>query len=231
MQRLRGDWEARTGAQPTREEEERIRREWLEEEVLYREARELGLAERDTVVRRRLVQRMRFLIEDTAEIAEPDDRQLQVWIDTHPDRYTGSPEITFEQRFFSRGRRGLRAREDAVAAVERLTETPDAEIQSDPFPRGSGPRQARLEAIQRDFGIDFAEGVGALEPGRWTGPIESSYGFHVVRVIDHRDTEVPTLDDVRERAREDWMYAQRQDANRKAIDALIARYGERSEVP
>jgi peptidyl-prolyl cis-trans isomerase C len=99
---LRSDWQARTGAPPSTAEEQRLRANWLEEEALYRRALELGLDESDTIVRRRLVQRMRFLIEDTTPVAEPDDARLREWINAHPGQYIEPALLFLDHVFFSR---------------------------------------------------------------------------------------------------------------------------------
>src|SRR4029079_7510532 len=68
---LRGDFARRRGRPATAEEERQEIDHYVEEEALFRAALRLGLHESDTIVRRRLVQRMRFLEEDAAPLREP----------------------------------------------------------------------------------------------------------------------------------------------------------------
>ncbi|MGD2140072.1 MAG: hypothetical protein PVH25_06750, partial [Burkholderiales bacterium] len=51
----------------------------LREEVLYREALAMGLDENDTIVRRRLAQKVEFLMGDSGGVTEPDDETLQAY--------------------------------------------------------------------------------------------------------------------------------------------------------
>jgi len=229
VEQLVRDWQARTGAPPTDAERARLIREWLEEEALYRRALELGLDQTDTVVRRRLIQRMRFLVEDTTPVPEPEDAALRAWIADHAANYAEPPHLSFEHRFFSRGKRGAHLARDAEAAAEELMASPDASIEADSFPRGELVDDQTPASIARAFGTAFADRILELPVGHWSGPIESSYGLHVVRLTVRVEGEPPSLEAVRDRARADWMYAQRQRRNQQAVDRLIDRYAVKGD--
>ncbi len=230
IEQLVGDWRARTGVAPTPAQQERLVREWMEEEALYRRALELGLDRRDTVVRRRLVQRMRFLIEDTAPVPEPDEAQLRAWIAAHPQDYAVPARVSFEHRFFSRGKRGADLAEDANTAARSLASRPEASVDADPFARGARLDDQTRAQVARSFGAAFADEVFELPVGPWAGPIESSYGLHVVRVTSRRAEAPASLDDVRKKAAADWAYAERQRLNRLALDRIVDRYAEQESA-
>jgi peptidyl-prolyl cis-trans isomerase C len=223
--RLRSDWSTRSGTPPDAAEEQRLKEQWLEEEVLYRRAIELGLNESDTVVRRRLVQRMRFLIEDTTPVPEPDDLQLRAWIDAYPEKYTEAARMSLDHVFFSRMKRGDGLHADAKSVAAELKASPDAAVAGDPFPRGKHLQDSTVDAIARAFGTGFAQSVRVLPVGEWHGPVESSYGLHVVRVTGRIEETPQQVEAVRERARADWIYHERKQLNREAIDAIVRRYG------
>lgn len=222
--RLRSDWLERTGVAPTEIEEQRLKEQWLEEEVLVRRALELGLDRDDTVIRRRLVQRMRFLIEDTTPVPEPDELQLRAWVDAHPERYREASRTSFDQLFFSRAKRGEHLAADAELAAMALKANPHATVESDPFPRGDHFERYTKDAITKAFGFAFSERLEGLSSGHWRGPIESSYGLHLVKVTLRVPASPPSFEAVRERARTDWIYEQRKRLNRDAIEAIIGRY-------
>ena len=62
---------------PTREEWEGLIRARVREEVYYREALALGLDKDDTVIRRRLQQKMEFVSDDVAAQAAADRRRVE----------------------------------------------------------------------------------------------------------------------------------------------------------
>ena len=73
----------------------------LEEELLAREAKTLGLDQNDTIVRRRLAQKLTFLVDDTSRIVEPTDEELRQFYDTNAERFRVEPRVSFTQIFFN----------------------------------------------------------------------------------------------------------------------------------
>ncbi|HMK29588.1 MAG TPA: hypothetical protein VK473_07890, partial [Terriglobales bacterium] len=61
---------------PTPEEFRRLVENKVQEEVLYREALAMGLDKSDTIVKRRMAQKMQFLAEDVAAAREPTTAEL-----------------------------------------------------------------------------------------------------------------------------------------------------------
>src|SRR5687768_10583680 len=84
---LREEHQKRAGRPPTIEETRGLVERYVEEEILHREALALGLHEGDIIVRRRLAQKMQFLLEDEAAAIEPSDEELQAFLDTRAERY------------------------------------------------------------------------------------------------------------------------------------------------
>ena len=80
---------------PTREEWEGLIRDRVREEVYYREALALGLDKDDTIIRRRLQQKMEFVSDDLAAQAQPSDAELKAYLQRAPRlvsrRSHGSP--------------------------------------------------------------------------------------------------------------------------------------------
>ena len=66
-------WERQWRRPPTQEELNGLVSNLLREELLAHEAKELRLDENDTIVRRRLAQKLEFMIQDTARLAEPTE--------------------------------------------------------------------------------------------------------------------------------------------------------------
>src|SRR5262249_38134804 len=73
------DWWARWQRPPTPEELRAGIEGELRQEILYREALQLGLDKNDTIVKRRLAQKMDFLAEEVAALREPTPDELQTW--------------------------------------------------------------------------------------------------------------------------------------------------------
>jgi len=224
VEQLRQDWFAAKGVLPDPKQEAALVREWVDDEILYRRAIELGLDQNDTLVRRRLVQRMRFLLEDTYRIEPPSDAQLQARLEEHPERFAAPSRTSFEQLFFSRGKRGAELGAAARSALETLNEDPKAAVEADPFFRGSTFEELTPVEIERAFGREFAQSMENLPVGQWSGPVTSAYGLHLVYLKDRASAAAPKLDAVRDAVERDWLQSEQTRRNQEALARLRARY-------
>jgi parvulin-like peptidyl-prolyl isomerase len=197
----------------------------VKEELLAREARELGLDKDDAVVRRRLAQKMTFVIEDTSSAAEPSEAELQQFYQAHPQEFRREASISFTQVFFDRARAGAEA--DARQALVELASASDGAPAADKGDRlliEPEVSDADEGAVAAQFGAEFAGAVFTLAPGAWHGPIESAYGLHLVRVSTIRPAEQRPFVEVRDQVVESWREAQRQDAEKRYFDELFKKY-------
>lgn len=222
------DHERRAGRAPTAAEEEALVRRWADEEMVYREALALGLDRGDIIVRRRMLQKMEFLAEGTGPTAEPSDADLQRHLDAHADRWTEAPRLAFDHVFVSTDRHPGDAEALARGLLARLAAGADATGLGDPFPRGRAFGPATAAEIDAAFGPGFAAAVAAGADGRWSGPVRSGFGVHLVRPRDRAPGGRAALDRVRESVRGDWLEERRAAAREFAMEDLRRRYRVRS---
>jgi len=74
---LKSSWKAKYNREPTEVELEGLIAQYIREIVYYREAVQMGLDDDDTIVRRRMVQKLEFLTQDIAALVEPSEEQLK----------------------------------------------------------------------------------------------------------------------------------------------------------
>ena len=217
--------------EPTREELDGLIRDYLREEVAYREALALGLDRDDTVIRRRLRQKMEFISEDGAE-AEPTDEELAGYLEKNADRFRVEERVSFSHVYFNPERRGAALDEDVARALEQLRG-------GDGNWRDAGDgtllqkevRKMAPSVIARSFGAEFATELARLSIGEWRGPIRSAYGVHVVIVRERIPSVVPPLEEVRDAVRRDWANDRRVAASQKLYARLLKRYDVTVERP
>ena len=219
IERIRELWAMQWRRPPTEAELQGLVDAHIREEVLYREALAMGLDKGDTVIRRRLAQRVEFLAEDLATRVEPTREELQRHFEAHLDRYMLPARASFSHIYFSIDRRGDQAESDARAALAH----PDA-ARGDPFMLQSDFPSRTQQEVGALFGNEFATALFALEPGDWRGPVASSYGMHLVRVRERSEGRKPELSEVRDRVRNDLLDQRRREADEALVDALEARY-------
>jgi hypothetical protein len=216
---------------PTVEELTGLIEDRIREEVLYREAMAMGLDRDDTIVRRRLRQKLEFLIPDLAsQLASPSEHELEAYLDQHADTYREEPTTSFEQVFFDRERRGTSAWADAESALTRLNGPHGSAVNPDTVGDASLlpielTRSGESE-VARLFGGTFGQRLVEMPLGRWAGPLESSYGLHVVLVRERMPARIPELPKVREGVLRDLLAERRQ----QALDAAYAKFRARYTV-
>ncbi|MCP5516825.1 MAG: peptidyl-prolyl cis-trans isomerase [Verrucomicrobiales bacterium] len=225
IEELRETYRVLWNRPPTVAEMRDLIEEKVREEVLYLHALELGLDRDDLVVRRRLIQRVRFLTQDLAASPNVDDATLQAHLTAHADYFADAPRVAFEQVAFSKAPGADRARQEAADALARWQTTggaPAGEEESASPVRAYPPTTER--EIAETFGSSFAETLLGFEAGSWQGPIESRDAFHIVRVTKREPARVPPLEAIRDRVRRDYEAAMREEANEAYYRDLRQRY-------
>ena len=214
---------------PTPEEFQGLLRDYLREEIAYREARAMGLDENDIVIRRRLRQKLELLAEDVATLAPPTESELQDYLSANPEDFRVEPRLTLSHVYFSPDRRGDRALQDAEQLLARIrTDGPEGEFEQfgDPLPLPSRLEDLREGEIARLFGRVFTEGLQGLEAGRWEGPVSSGFGLLLVFVEERAEGRVPDLDEVRDAVEREWLSQRRS----QAVDGLYDRLAENYSI-
>ncbi len=221
-------WQRKWNRPPTQEELSGLVEELVRETVLYREALAMGLDQDDTIIRRRLVQKLEFLSQDLVATVPPTEQELRAWFAERGERYRAPALTTFTHVFVDPDRRGERTLADAEAVAARLrTLGPPGENTAslgDPFLLQAYYPERSEREIAKLFGSEFAREVSRLEPGAWHGPLLSGYGPHLVWVEAHSPSEPAEFAAVRERVRRDWERERRRVFEEDFYARLRARY-------
>ncbi|MEA3210869.1 MAG: hypothetical protein QOE70_3926 [Chthoniobacter sp.] len=196
----------------------------LREEVLYREALAMGLDRDDSIVRRRMAQKMEFLTQDIAASVEPDDAALRKFFEGNTARYAKAARVSFRHVFFSKERRGAKLEADAREALAALAKGASDETMGDPFLREHEFTDANADEIAAALGREFAEKVTTMPAGEWRGPVASSYGMHLVRVSGRAEPQPVVFEAVRDAVARDFSDERRRTANRDFLEGLKAHY-------
>lgn len=126
---------------------------------------------------------------------------------------TGEPQVEYNAAHIL-----VQTEDEITAVVERLEAGEDfGDVARDVSRDGSAARGGDLGWFGEGVMIPpFEAAVMALEPGQVSAPVETRFGWHVVRLIDTRTAAVPSFDEVR-----DPLEAQiRQEASRALMQSL-----------
>ncbi len=200
----------------------------IREEILYREALAMGLDKDDTIVKRRMAQKMEFLAEDVSAAHEPTTEELKAWFAKSTATFAQPARVTFRHLYFSPDRRGKSAWSDAKAALARLAGKPagwaGAAALGDPFMFQDYLADRTLDQIAKDFGPPFAKALFAQKPGSWTGPIESGYGWHLVFLDSLTPERASSFEEVEPDVKTAWLASRKAEAKEAAYKAMRAKY-------
>ena len=199
-----------------------IDRRAVEDEVLYREAVRLGLDRDDAVVREHLIQKMLLLAEDVGGASrEATLDELRAYYGRTTDRWRLEERVHLVHVFATK--------RDSAAALEGDVRAADASHLATPppvgeaFARSRDARGSRLD-FEATYGQGFANAVFDLAPGVWSEPIESKFGWHLVKVLAHEPGAVAPFDAVVDRVRLDYAVERRHEAIARFLEQAFKRY-------
>ena len=212
------------------EQRERAERQYVQQEVLFREAKKLGLDQNDQLLRRRLIQKIKYFLEglgNASIVIEPS--QVDEYYAAQKQNYLKPGAISFTHIFY----KAVNAND--LSAINRATEALSShnakktELNpgtSDHFPYHRHYADKSESQVARHFGRDFAKDLFTLEANaeQWQGPIESAYGQHLVLINQKTVAEVPALSSIRERVTQDLQRKVYAESLQKQIDQLVAQY-------
>ena len=209
---------------PTRDELDALVREYVLEEAYYRRAQAMGLDRDDTVVRRRLRQKLEFLTEPSTTL-EPTEEELQAYLDAHLDDFRTDATYTLEQILIDVGRHATELELDS--RLDRVLRR----LRSGQSVSGDGAgllpnrwHEASASELTRSFGSGFVEAIDELPIGTWEGPVGSGLGVHLVRVDARKAGAVPPLAEVRAAVEREWAFTESRKARQRFNEQLLSEY-------
>jgi len=225
---MQTSWQKRWNRSPTSEELDGLVQQYIKETVLYREALTMGLNQHDTVIRRRLAQKLEFLAKDLVALTPPTEEELLTYFNEHISFYQELALYTFTQVFIDPDKHGDATLADAEKIKAMLIAKGDVienagELGDDLMLQNYYPENDKA-AIQRLFGSGFTESLTELSVGQWHGPVMSGYGVHLVYVHSVIEPPAPVFAEVRERVTVGWETARGIEFNEKFYTSLRDQY-------
>ena len=218
------------------QEQHDLGQKYLREEALFREASTIGLADGDYVIRRRMVQKMLYLLDDAAtESFAPTEVALRSYFHAHEERYRDEPTVTFTQVFVDNE---IKHPQGTAATAARLKQEMDfrrvgfdeATRYGDRFPYLQNYIKRSSDFIASQFGAAFASKVAELQPStQWQGPIQSNFGYHLVLLTRREPAHLPAFEQVKDQVRDDLLRDVVAAYREKAVADLVGQYTVRAQ--
>ena len=172
---------------PTNDELARIINNLIDEEILYREALLLGLDQEDTIIKRRLAQKISFLKEESIPKI-PSVNELKEYYENNKEKYFIESSFTFTHYYFSENNNSFDRSQQAIKALQE-----NSTVKSDPFYLGKAFANEPLRNIETNFGKAFSKELMEANLNQWTGPFESTYGHHIVHLNSTNPGYIPEI--------------------------------------
>lgn len=214
--RLATLWTTQTGLVATEAELNSLVDNWLKEEILYREALRMGLDREDSIIRRRLVQKLGFIAESET-IPTPEEGELEDFYRENINEYTLPVRYSFRHLYFQQ-------RAAAENALARINEGAAAQEYGEPTMLNPAYVYRSALDLNAAFGAGFAGQLETVAAGGWQGPVQSGFGFHLVWTDTIHPTEVTPFDGIRQQVLQDFQRARQLQARDAYVENLLEEY-------
>lgn len=224
IDRLSTAWSSTSGREPSEKDRNYIIDQYVKEEVLVREAARLGLDVDDVIIRRRMAQKMDFLISAQSETKQPSDDILRKFYDDNASQFTSNERRSFNHIYISPEKYGADVEQQAQALLKQVNTGADWSSLGDPFIQKRSYAVVPQAEITRLFGPDFARDIFALKPGQWSGPIGSAFGLHLVKIETVDNALQANFEAIKPAILDAWRAQQQLQLKADKVDDLVSGY-------
>jgi peptidyl-prolyl cis-trans isomerase C len=222
-------WQTQFGKMPTDRELKIATDDYVKQEVLYREAEYLGLNKDDEIIKRRLQQKMAFILKDNIVVPDPSASTLEEYYKKNATRFSDPPKVSFSHIYFSTDHGG-----NEMARQKALTVLQNLKLRS-PLQRAPelGDRFMLLydysditktDAIGLFGDSPFSDSLFTIKENQWTGPFLSGYGWHLLFVNKRLEKSVPVLASIKDRVMDSYKNDRLEEMDNQIIENLIEKY-------
>lgn len=213
-------------------EKQTLVHQYVREEALFREAKAMGLGKDDYVIRRRMVQKVLYLIDDTAtESFSPSKADLARYFHAHEARYRIAPSLTFTHVFVDASKVHAHSAEETAEELKHTLQSKGARFQDAPsygdrFPYRQNYVNTNPDYIRSQFGAAFTNALLKLTPSDhvWRGPIKSQFGYHLVMLTSFERARLPKLSEIKGQVKDDLLRDTISAYRDKALADLMRRF-------
>ena len=210
-------WEMQWKRLPTDDELKNLIQQNIKQEIFYQEALKMNLDHNDEIIKRRLSQKMQFLSSDIASMNEPNEEEINSFYKDNLANYMSPNEYEMYQLIYSPDYHT----NPKLKAEQNLTEisgtNPEmAKNSGDKMPFPFYFESVNDHELNRQLGSNFTQSLENLETDQWTGPIKSGFGYHLVYLVERKETSPIPLQEVKNEVIRDFEYE-----NQRKMDEMI----------
>ena len=215
---------------PSEEELNALVNNYFKEQVAYQKGVEMGLLDGDSIIQKRIQQKVEFMVEDSVSRIEPDDAELSSFLKEHQDDYRSEQVFSFVQLYFdpSKHRDVTEILTKTLARITALDESEHTAVKLMPLSDNIFLDYQYTDVshafVARYFGCNFANSLVKLSMNTWQQEIQSGYGMHIVKLKTKQGGELQPLAAVRDQVKQAWLNEQRKQSLAKFYQSLFVEY-------
>lgn len=222
IKQLSSQFEKTRQRKVTKEELQALINNEIREDLAFKYGEQMGLVENDTIIKRRVQQKIEFMLNDSIASMEPTQEELQAFMDKHKEKYTIVPEYTFKHIYINPNKH---------LELDTYIETLKSEDLNLVYnERGDSVMiESRFENISssqigRIFGLKFAKALDTLTQKKWLGPITSGYGVHLVYIENKEESHLAILKELESKVKLDFRNAVQENVIKSFYEELKNKY-------
>ncbi|WP_440875176.1 peptidyl-prolyl cis-trans isomerase [Thalassotalea sp. PLHSN55] len=214
---------------PTQQEFDAIIKNYVLEEIYNRQAMALGLHQGDSLIRRRLHQKMEFMLEDMTALVTPKAGELEAFYQDHQDNYLDEASYSFNQIYIDTNTQKVDLKSKIAQANEQvaLGKKPHGDNSLLPY----SLTNVKSSDVKRQFGDKFYQQLSQIKDNQWAGPIESGFGLHYIELTEHIPAQTKAYDLVQKKVLSDWQDARNKRMKEKYQNELLEQYQIKLNMP
>jgi len=222
VEQLENGFEKTWSRAPNSQELKKLIDDYVLDEIYAREAQLIGLVENDTVVRKRLRQKMEFMLQDVSSLQEPDQKTLMLYYHANKDRYIDEARYSFRQVYISPQKNKVQ--------VQHMASKILTELEQGNIPQGDSSLLAKqiinntAFQVDRQFGKDFSAKLNTLALNQWSTTIRSGLGYHIVKLSERTLKQAKAFESIQAQLIVDWKYQQSKLFQQAYEQELLGKY-------
>ncbi|MCW8834356.1 MAG: peptidylprolyl isomerase [Colwellia sp.] len=219
---------------PTNQELDGLIKQHIKEEVFYREAIKMGLAENDSAIRNRLYQKLSFLAEGIVEQELPKDEQLQLFYLKHKDKFLPEKRYSVRLKKLKASWLNQQTQDDLPSIIKSLSHQSNDQENKDIFAASMLPEKLEdltIQALEHRLSSSIIPEIIAAPVKEWTGPILLQGSHYLLMVEGKEQPQIPEFSQIETKVLNEYIYQQRQQAEDTLYQDLSADYQIEVEIP
>jgi peptidyl-prolyl cis-trans isomerase C len=228
VEKLITAWQTQFGKMPTDRELKIATDDYVKQEVLFREAETLGLNKEDEIIKRRLQQKMAFILKDNIVVPDPSESVVEEYYKKNSTKFSDAPKVSFTHIYFTVDNGSAEQAKQRANTILRTLEKDGlrrAPELGDRFMLLYDYNDINKTDATGLFGASpFTDSLFTVKENQWTGPFLSGYGWHLLYVNKRLQKTTPPLNEIKDRVMESYKNDKLEEMDNEAIEKLIEKY-------